>query len=248
MARIQTFSPAEIESFRKAGKILRGCLDMLVPHVKAGITTLDLDRLAEEYILSHGGIPGFKGYHGYPYTLCTSVNDECVHGMPGPRALQDGDIVSLDCGVVVDELNTDACITVPVGTIKPEVKHLLDVGQRALRRAVQVIRPGIRVGDLSAAIERIVTGGECTVVRALTGHGLGRSLHQAPDIPNFGRVGTGPILPAGAVIAVEPILSLGSAEVRETGDGWTLVTDDHSMSCHFEHTILITDKGCEVIA
>lgn len=248
MVHIQSFTPAEIESFRKAGRILRGCLDMLKPLARPGITTGELDRLAEHYILDHGGEPAFKGYHGYPHTLCISVNDECVHGMPGERVLEDGDIASLDCGVRIDGFNTDACITVGVGNISPEARNLLDVTQQALDRAVEVIRPGIRVGDLSASIEEVIRKGKLKPVRALTGHGLGRNLHEPPDIPNFGRRGTGPVLPAWTVIAVEPITAIGSDDVRETGDGWTLVTDDHSLSCHFEHTILVTDTGCEVLA
>jgi len=248
MVHIQSFSPAEIASFRKAGIILRGCLDMLVPYVKPGVTTAELDALAEAYIVKNGGVPGFKGYHGYPSTLCISVNEECVHGMPGPRVLKEGDIASLDCGVCVDDLNTDACITVPVGKISPQARHLLEVTQQALAKAVEVIRPGIRVGDLSSAIQKTIEAGKCTAVRALTGHGLGRHLHEPPDIPNFGRAGSGPIIPAWTVLAVEPIVSLGSDDVRETGDGWTLITDDHSLSCHFEHTILVTDTGCEVLA
>jgi methionyl aminopeptidase len=245
---IKTFSPAEIASFKKAGEILRGCLGMLVPFAKPGATTGELDALAEAYILKHGGIPGFKGYHGYPSTLCISVNDECVHGMPGKRVLEEGDIASLDCGVVVNDLNTDACITVPIGEIDKDAQHLLDVTKRALDRAVEVIKPGIRVGDLSSAIQKVIEDGKCTAVRSLTGHGLGENLHENPDIPNFGRKGTGPVIPAWTVLAVEPIVSLGSQEVRESGDGWTLVTDDHSLSCHFEHTILVTDSGCEVLA
>jgi methionyl aminopeptidase len=248
MMQMLTFKPAEIESFRKAGKILKECLEMLAPLAKEGITTLELDRIAEEFIVKHGGEPAFKGYHGYPYTLCTSVNEECVHGMPGPRELKDGDIVSLDCGVKIDGLHTDACITVGVGTISAEARHLLDIGKIALNRAVKTIRPGVRMGDVSSAIQKEIESGKCTPIRALTGHGLGRNLHEYPDIPNFGRKGTGPVIPAWTVIAVEPIVSLGSDDIRETGDGWTLVTDDHSLACHFEHTILVTETGCEVLA
>lgn len=248
MAIIQTFSPEQIATFRKAGIILRDCLEMLKAQVKPGITTAELDRLAEHFILSQGGEPAFKGYHGYPSTLCTSVNEECVHGMPGERVLAEGDIISLDCGVRVDGLNTDACITVPVGTISAEAQHLLDVTEKALKHAVSIIKAGTKVGDISSAIEDTIRKGKCAPIRPLTGHGLGYNLHEPPDIPNFGRKGSGPVLPAGTVIAVEPIVSLGSDDVRETGDGWTLITDDHSLSCHFEHTILVLDGGCEVLA
>jgi methionyl aminopeptidase len=248
MGKVQVFSSAEIDTFRQAGNILRDCLQMLVPHVKAGISTMKLDHMAEEFIRSRGGEPAFKGYHGYPSTLCTSINEECVHGMPGARTLKDGDIVSLDCGVRLDELNTDACITVPVGHISAEAVHLLEVTKEALDFAVSILHAGVKVGDLSAAIEKIIRAGKCLPVKALTGHGLGRNLHEYPDIPNFGKQGTGAVLPAGTVIAVEPIVSLGSDNVRETGDGWTLITDDGSLSAHFEHTILITERGCEVLA
>lgn len=248
MSDIQSFTPAEIDSFRKAGRILRGCLEMLRPLAKPGITTLELDHLAEHYIIDHGGEPAFKGYHGYPHTLCISVNEECVHGIPGERVLKDGDIASIDCGVRIDGFNTDACITVGVGKISDEARNLLDVTQLALDRAVEVIKPGIRVGDLSASIEEVIKKGKLKPVRALTGHGLGKNLHEYPDIPNFGRHGTGSIIPAWTVLAVEPIVAVSTDDVRETGDGWTLITDDHSLSCHFEHTILVTDTGCEVLA
>lgn len=242
------FSPAEIESFRKAGKILRDCLTMLVPHVKEGITTKELDSIAEEFIRLRGGEPGFKGYHGYPATLCTSINEECVHGIPSDRVLNNGDIVSLDCGVKLDGLNTDACITVPVGNVSSEATHLLKVTQDALAAAVDVIRAGVRVGDISATIEEVIRKGKCVPLRPLTGHGLGKDLHEFPDIPNHGKRGSGPILPANTVIAVEPIVSIGSDDVKESPDRWTLSTADGSLSAHFEHTILITEDGCEVLA
>lgn len=242
------FNKREIESFRTAGKILRDCLQMLRGQVKAGMTTGELDLIAERFIREHGGEPAFKGYHGFPATLCVSINEECVHGMPGKRALKNGDIVSLDCGVRLNDLNTDACITVPVGKISSEAQHLLDVTKAALDRAVDVIKPGARIGDISSVIQKVVEKGQCTVIRPLTGHGLGRNLHEFPDIPNHGRAGTGPVLPAWTVIAVEPIVSLGSNDIRDAGDGWTLLTEDSSLSCHFEHTILLTEDGCEVLA
>jgi methionyl aminopeptidase len=242
------FSKQEIQTFRDAGKILRDCLDMLPSHVKPGITTHELDVIAERFIRERGGEPAFKGYHGYPATLCTSINEECVHGMPGKKALKEGDIISLDCGVRLRGLNTDACITVGVGPISKEAQHLLDVSKAALDRAVEVIKPGARVGDVSSAIQKVVEKGKCTVIRPLTGHGLGKNLHEFPDIPNYGRAGTGPTFPAWTVIAVEPIVSLGSNDIVEAGDGWTLLTEDNSLSCHFEHTILLTDEGCEVLA
>lgn len=248
MSHIQTFTKGEIDNFRKASKILRDCLKMLPSHVTPGITTIELDAIAEKFIRDAGGKPAFKGYSGFPSTLCTSINDECVHGMPSNRAVEEGDILSLDCGVIIDGLYTDACITVPVGQIDADAKHLLDVTKKALDEAVKVIKAGIHVGDISAVIEKTARTGGCVPVKSLTGHGLGRDLHEYPDIRNSGQAGTGPLLPANTVIAVEPILSLGSDEVVQSSDGWTLATEDGSLSCHFEHTILVKEGGCEVLA
>ncbi|UPA22804.1 type I methionyl aminopeptidase [Candidatus Peribacteria bacterium] len=248
MSGIQVFTESEITSFRKGGKILRGCLEMLRGKVAAGVTTNQLDALAESYIREHGGIPAFKGFHGYPATLCTSVNDECVHGIPNDEVLQNGDIVSLDCGVIYDELYTDACITVGVGNISKEAQNLLHVTENALADAVSFLKAGVRVGDVSALIQASVEKGGCRAVKSLTGHGLGKTLHQYPDIPNLGKKGTGPVFPAGTVVAIEPIVSISADEVHGTGDGWTLVTEDGSLAAHFEHTILILENGCEVLA
>lgn len=245
---MQVFSAAEIASFRTGGKILRACLEMLRPKAVPGVTTEDLDALAEAFIRDHGALPAFQGYNGYPATLCTSVNDECVHGIPGSRVLEEGDILSMDCGVLHDELYTDACITVPIGQVSKEAAHLLSVTEAALARALAVLRAGVRVGDLSAAIQEMIEAGGCHAVRSLTGHGLGRNLHQFPDIPNSGKKGTGAVFVAGTVVAIEPIVSLGSADVRQTGDGWTLVTNDGSLSAHSEHTVLVTENGCDIIA
>lgn len=248
MSQFQLFTDAEIASFRTGGSILRGCLDMLAPRAKAGVTTKQLDALAEEYIRDHGGAPAFMGYHDYPATLCTSVNEECVHGIPNNRPLEDGDIVSLDCGVIYDGLYTDACISVGIGNISPEAQNLLNVTSGALDEAVRFLKAGVKVGDLSSLIQKFVEKGGCKPVRSLTGHGLGRTLHLFPDIPNIGKPGTGATFPARTVVAVEPIVSISAKDVRGTGDGWTLITEDGSLSAHFEHTLLILDDGCEVIA
>jgi methionyl aminopeptidase len=231
----QIFNATEIESFRKGGKILRGCLDMLPQHVRPGVTTKQLD-------------PAFKGYHGFTGTLCTSINEECVHGIPGNRELIDGDIISLDCGVIYDGLYTDACTTVGVGQISKEAQHLLHVTENALADAVAFLKAGVRVGDLSSLIQQSVEKGGCRAVRSLTGHGLGKTLHQFPDIPNIGKAGTGPVFPANTVVAVEPIVALSADDVYTTDDGWTLITEDGSLSAHFEHTLLLLPDGCEVIA
>lgn len=248
MPSCELFTDGQIASLRTGGALLRGCLDMLEEHVRPGISTAELDQLAETYIRDQGGVPGFKGYNGFPATLCASVNDQTVHGMPGPYRLREGDIVSLDCGVVFDGLNTDACITVPVGAVSPDAKRLLRVTQQALDAALTVIRAGARVGDISAIIQRTAESGGCRCIRSLTGHGLGTTLHQFPEVPNIGRAGTGPVLPARTIIAVEPILSLTADDVHDAGDGWTLVTDDGSLAAHREHTVLITAEGCEILA
>ena len=248
MASFQIFTEPEKQSIRKAGKILRGCLEHTALHVKPGITTDELDTIAETYIRKHGGIPGFKGYGGFPKSLCISIDEECVHGIPGKRVLTDGEIVSLDCGVVVDGLNTDACITLPVGNISDEAKMLLQITEKALNDAVHIIRAGIKVGDISSTIQQCVEQAGFSCIPALTGHGLGKTLHQFPDIPNVGKAGTGPKLPVGTLIAVEPIVAAGKGQILQDPDGWTLRTKDGSLSCHFEHTLLITEDGCEVIA
>lgn len=217
--------------------------------VRPGITTLELDRAAEQYIRAQGGQPGFKGYHGFQHTLCISLNEECVHGVPGQRTLGEGDIVSLDCGVLLEGLYTDACLTVPVGKISSDAAHLLEVTQEALAAALEVVREGCKVGDISAVIEATIRAGKCRPVRGLTGHGLGRTLHQFPDVPNAGTADTGAILPARTIIAIEPIVTMGSSdEIAMGDDGWTLRMRDGALSAHFEHTILITERGCEILA
>lgn len=248
MPSFQIFTAGEIESLRKAGFILRGCLRHVASHVRPGITTDELDAIGESYIREHGGVPGFKGYNGFTKSLCISVDDECVHGIPGERILQEGEIVSLDCGVTVDGLHTDACITVPVGTVSADAQKILDVTKGALDEAVSVVKQGARVGDISSAIQKFVESHGCSCIPALTGHGLGVTLHQFPDIPNVGKPGTGPVLPAHTLIAVEPIVSLGKGQILQDDDGWTLRTKDGSLSAHFEHTLLVTPEGCEVIA
>lgn len=244
----QIFSESEIQSLRKAGAILRGCLEHTAKHVKPGISTEELDDIAESYITERGGTPAFKGYNGFPKTLCISVDDECVHGIPGPRRLEDGQIVSLDGGVIVDGLYTDACITVPVGKISDDARRLLETTKHALDEAVAIIKKGTKVGDISSTIQNIVEAAGCSCIPALTGHGLGKTLHQFPDVPNVGKAGTGPALPAGTLIAVEPIVALGKGQILQDDDGWTIRSKDHSLTCHFEHSLLVTEQGCEVIA
>lgn len=249
MPQCQVFTAAEIALFRKSGAILRGCLNFLATKAMAGITTLELDRLSEEYIRSKGGIPAFKGYKGFPHTLCTSINEAVVHGIPTKRVLKDGDIVSLDCGVAYEGIITDACVSVGVGPISKKVAHLLEVTKKALDAGVAAVHGGCRVGDISVAVQGVVEGGGLLCVSALTGHGLGYTVHQFPDVPNIGKRGTGPTLPVGTAIAIEPIVTSGASdELILRDDGWTLSMADGGLSAHFEHTVIVTTNGCEVVA
>ena len=245
----QIFTPAQMDSLRRGGAILCDCLQHAAGLVRPGAKTIDLDRAAEKFIRDRGGKPAFKGYRGFPASLCVSVNDENVHCIPGPRVLKEGDIVSLDGGVIFEDLYTDACITVPVGVVAADVRVFLNVDAEILEQVIaQVVRPGARVGDISAFIQRELEKHAYHPVRALTGHGLGTTLHQFPDVPNWGKAGTGPILPAHTMIAIEPIATFGSPEVTTDQDQWTIRTKDGSLSCHFEHSVLVTETGAEIIA
>lgn len=248
MSQCALFSPAEIDSLRAGGRILRSCLEHATALARPGVRTKDIDAAAEAFIRERGGLPAFKGYRGFPGTLCISVNEQCVHGIPGTRTLDEGDIVSLDCGVIFDGLYTDACVTVPVGEIMPEAQRLIDVTEAALAAALQALHAGVHVGDLSATIQAVIEEGGFRAIAALTGHGVGRAVHDFPDIPNVGTPGTGPVLPAGTVIAIEPIVSAGSGDVHDIGDGWTLAEVDGSLTSHAEHTVVVTEGGCSVLA
>jgi methionyl aminopeptidase len=246
----QIFTEAEKTALRKGGAILRSCLEHLRPLVIPGVSTLELDRKAEEFIVSKGGRPAFKGYYGFPGTLCTSVNEEVVHGIPkANKVLRAGDIISLDCGVVFDDLYTDACISVGVGEIDPKHQRFLSFVSATLEEVVaNVVKGGAHTGDISNFIETRLRKGGYAAVRTLTGHGLGTTLHQFPDVPNVGRAGTGPTLPVGTMVAIEPIAVIGRADVVTSEDGWTVLTSDQGYACHFEHSVLITEDGCEVVA
>ncbi len=249
VSSFQLFSAAEIESLRTGGKILRQCLIETAARVKPGITTGTLDAFAEGFIRSHNGAtPAFKGYHGFPATICASVNDQCVHGIPGPRQLNEGDIIAIDCGVIYGKLYTDACVSVAVGSVPEDVQDFLRASEEALEEACRIVAPGRRVGDISSTIQKSVESHGYSCVNGLTGHGLGTTLHQFPDVPNTGKAGTGPTLPVHTIIAIEPITSMGKPNIREEGDGWTISTADGSLSAHFEHTILVTEAGHEIIA
>jgi len=237
----------EIDLIRKSGRIVAEALARLTRLVEPGITTLDLDRLAEEYILKRGAKPAFKGYRGYPYSLCASVNEQVVHALPSERTLKEGDIISLDLGSIVDGYYGDAAVTVPVGQVSDEANRLIDVTQESLRRAIDAVHPGGRLSDISHAVQAAVEGEGFSVVRLFVGHGIGRSLHEEPQIPNFGPPGHGPVLKTGMVLAIEPMVNAGSPDVMILEDSWTAVTCDGSLSAHFEHTVALTENGTEVL-
>ena len=237
----------EIDLIRKSGRIVAEALDGLTRLAEPGITTLELDRYAEDYILKRGGKPAFKGYRGYPFTLCASVNEQVVHALPSTRTLEEGDVLSLDLGAIVDGYYGDAAITVPVGKVSAEARRLIAVTQRSLRRGIEAAQPGNRLSDISHAVQSAVETEHFSVVRLFVGHGIGRSLHEEPQIPNFGPPGQGPLLKPGLVLAIEPMVNAGGPEVAILEDRWTAVTCDRSLSAHFEHTVAITEKGAEVL-
>ena len=242
-------SSDEIEKMRRAGRVVREVLELVRAHVKPGATTLDLERVAEARITELGAKPAFKGYHGYPCVLCTSVNSEVVHGIPSrKRVLKEGDIVSVDCGAVIDGYYGDAAITIPVGEkISAEAEKLLRVTEASLKAGIAQGRPGATLGDIGAAVQQVVESEGFSVVRDFVGHGIGSKMHEDPQVPNFGEAGRGMKLRAGMVLAIEPMVNAGKPEVRVLRDGWTAVTDDGSMSAHFEHTVAVTDTGSRIL-
>jgi len=241
-------STQEIEKMRRAGQVVREVLELVRGKVKPGVTTLDLEKAAEGRLKELGVKAAFKGYHGYPCVLCTSVNSEVVHGIPSPkRTLKDGDIVSVDFGVVIDGYYGDAAITVPVGSIGPEAQRLLKVTEESLKAGIAAVRPGATLGDVGAAVQGVVEGQGFSVVRDFVGHGIGSNMHEDPQVPNFGEAGRGMKLKAGMVIAIEPMVNAGRPEVKVLDDGWTAVASDGSMSAHFEHTVAVTATGARIL-
>jgi len=237
----------EIEFIRQSADILGKVHGEVNKIIRPGITTKFLDDIAFQYIMDSGALPSFKGYRGFPATLCISVNDEVVHGIPGNRVLQDGDIASVDCGVFYKGLHSDSAYTYCVGNVSDEVKQLLDVTKGSLYKGIDQIKSGNRIGDLSFAIQSYVEKFGYSVVRELVGHGVGRKLHEDPEVPNFGKRGTGPKMIEGMVIAIEPMINLGKKSVQQDSDGWTIRTSDRKPSAHFEHTVLVTKKGSEIL-
>ncbi|MEG9438456.1 type I methionyl aminopeptidase [Edaphobacter sp. HDX4] len=234
----------EIEKMRISGIALRKVHDTLAPNVVAGASTMDLEEIAVAKIAQLGGTAAFKGYHGYPFALCTSINDEVVHGMPNKkRILKDGDVLSIDCGVVIDGFYSDAAVTYAIGKPEPKIQKLLDVTKASLEAAIEQCQVGGRLFDISAAVQEMCEAEGFGVVREFVGHGIGRSMHEDPQVPNFGPRGKGLRLKAGMVLAIEPMINAGAPEVKVLADGWTAVTVDKSYSAHFEHTVAITKDG-----
>jgi methionyl aminopeptidase len=237
-------SQAELETMCEGGRITGACLRMLAGNIRPGVTTRELDALAEEFIHDHGGRPEFKGYQGFPASICASPNAMIVHGIPGPYRLKEGDIISLDVGVRYEGFVTDSAITVPVGEVPRETTRLLETTRRCLEAATGQMRPGNHLGDVGYAIQELAEGRGYGVVRDLVSHGVGRKMHEDPQIPNYGRPGTGPRLLPGMTFAIEPMVTLGTYDIRlSEWDGWSIYTADGSLAAHFEHTIAVTDEG-----
>jgi len=241
-------SRPEIEKMRKSNAIVAAILEELSRKIKPGVKTIELDRLSEELALKKGARPAFKGYRGYPYSLCTSVNSEVVHGMPSERELKEGDIVSLDFGILNDGYYGDAAVTVPVGEITPGARKLLKITEEALYRGIAEVKAGNRIGDISSAIQGHVEAAGYSVVRDLVGHGIGKSLHEDPQVPNYGSGGRGIELKPGMVFAIEPMVNEGTYRVEILRDGWTVVTADGKLSAHFEHSVAITENGPVILS
>lgn len=249
----------EIKIMRQAGRILAQVMRRIARQIRPGISTFELDEIAEKLIRKYGAEPAFKGYlpdtvrdieisKGYPATLCTSINSEVVHGLPSRnRILRDGDIIGIDCGLKLNGYYADMAITLAVGKISPLAKKLLKVTKKSLNQAIKKIKPEIPLGDISWTIQSIVEKNGFSVVRDLTGHGIGKKLHEEPNIFNYGKPGTGPLLKEGMVLAIEPMVNAGNWQIRTLADGWTIVTVDGSLSAHFEHTVLVTKKGAEIL-
>ena len=240
-------SSAEIEQMERAGRVVVETLELLGEHVRSGVTTQELDELAEEFIRSQGGVPTFKGYRGYPASICTSPNDMVVHGIPGPYTLREGDVLAVDVGVTLGGFVGDSAYTFAVGEISDEAQRLLDACQAALAAAIDQARAGNHLSDIGHAVQRVTEDAGFSVVRSLVGHGVGRSMHEDPQIPNFGDPGHGPLLQAGMTLAIEPMINAGGPGVYLHEDEWSISTDDGSLSAHFEHSVAVTDDGPRIL-
>lgn len=240
-------SAEQVERMRHAGILAAEALREVAAAVQPGVTGAELDRIAEGFIRDRGGVPSFKGYRGFPGSVCISVNDEVVHGIPNGQPLPEGAIVSVDLGAEVEGYHGDIAVTLPVGEVRPELRRLLTVAREALYKGIAAVRAGRRLGDVGVAIQRHAEGAGFSVVRDFAGHGIGRKLHEEPQVPNFGEPGTGPVLRAGMTLAIEPMVNAGGSEVTMDPDGWTVRTRDGRPSAHFEHTVAVTADGAEVL-
>ncbi|GAC1414491.1 MAG: type I methionyl aminopeptidase [Candidatus Velthaea sp.] len=240
-------SPREIEIMRRSGKITSATLSMLIKTVKPGMTTGEVDRLAEESIRSLGGIPTFIDYHGYKHSICASVNEEVVHGIPGSRVLKDGDLLSIDIGTTLDGYVSDSAVTIAIGSVSAEAQRLMTVTQECLMLGVAQMQKGNHLSDIGAAVQAHAEKHGFGVVRDLVGHGIGTKMHEEPQVPNYGQPGRGPVLRPGLCLAVEPMITEGTFEVETLEDGWTVITEDGKLAAHFEHTIAITDEGPRIL-
>jgi methionyl aminopeptidase len=240
-------TPEEIERMSISGKMVAEILLEIKNRIKPGITTQELDQLASRLALKRKARPAFKGYNGYPYNLCVSINEEVVHGFPSKRKLLEGDIISLDFGIYYDGYYGDAALTQAVGRVSPLAERLIQVTRESLFKGLEEVRAGRRLGDISAAVQQYVESYGYSVVRQFVGHGIGKGLHEDPQVPNFGEAGRGILLKPGMVLAIEPMVNAGGSEVELTADGWTAVTKDRSLSAHFEHTVAITENGCRIL-
>jgi len=240
-------SKRELDVMARAGAVVAEVLELMADSVRPGITTAALDAIAEDRIRARGGVPTFKGYRGFPASICASPNSMVVHGIPGERVLDEGDVISVDVGVTLDGFVADSAYTFPVGEIEPETQRLLDVCQASLRAAIAEVTTGNRIGDISAAVQRVTEDAGFSVIRTLVGHGVGRSMHEEPQIPNHGEPGRGPELAPGMTLAIEPMINAGGPEVVLEDDGWSISTADGSLSAHFEHTVAVTDDGPRIL-
>ena len=236
-------SRAEIEGMARAGELVAETIALLGEQLQPGITTIELDRIAEDFIREHGGVPTSKGYRGYPAATCISPNSMVVHGIPGDHRVEDGDLISVDVGITLDGLVADSAYTYAVGEIDSETQRLLDVGKEALVAGIAQARAGNRVGDISHAVQEVVEGAGFSVVRSLVGHGVGRAYHEEPNVPNFGEPGRGPLLQSGMTLAIEPMITAGGPDVYLHGDEWSISTTDGSLAAHFEHTVVVLEEG-----
>ncbi len=238
----------EIELLRASNMLVGKTLGEIAKAIKPGVTSLELDKLAEEFIRDNGGIPGFLDYQGFPNTLCTSVNEQVVHGIPNSKPLQDGDIISVDCGVLMNGFYGDSAYTFEVGEVKSEIRELLKTTRESLYKGIEQAVAGNRIGDIGNAVQTYCEAKGYSVVREMVGHGVGRDMHEAPEVPNYGRRGNGPLLKEGMVIAIEPMINLGKRNIVQENDGWTIRTIDKKVSAHFEHTIAVQKNAADILS